>query len=204
MEINHKQTNTSNRNLTLAFIPLAVGINLGIGALVQVLKLPVFIDSVGTIIATILLGWRVGAVVGVVGFLITSLTIFPPALYFSGTQVCIAIYTHLLGKKGGFKTIPKTIFIGIGLAILAALVSAPVIYFLFGGVTGNGISAFTIYLQNIGLSKGQSVLLSGISAEIIDKTAQCLLAFFVLVSVPKFLLKRFKGGSLVENHFVTQ
>jgi len=202
MSLKQKQSLTTNRNLSLAFIPLAVGINLGIGFLVQVLKLPIFVDSVGTIIATVLLGWRVGAVVGVLGFIITSLTIFPPAIYFSGTQICIALYTHLLGKRGGFKTIPKTIFTGIGLAILAALVSAPVIYFLFGGVTGNGISVFTIYLQNSGFTKAQSVLFSGITAEIIDKTAQCLLAFFLLKSIPKFLLEKFKGGSLIENNFV--
>lgn len=202
MEVNKKQEASINRNLILAFIPLAVGINLGIGSLVQVLKLPVYIDSVGTLITTLLLGWRIGAVVGVLGFIISSLIIFPPSIYFSGTQVCIALYSYFLGRKGGFKNIPRTILTGIGLAIIATLVSAPVAYYVFGGITGNGISIFTIYLENAGLSKINAVLVSGISAEVIDKTAQCLLAFFILKSIPGFLLKKFKGGCLQENKFI--
>jgi len=203
MESSNNSTKT-NKTLTLAFIPLAVGINLGIGALVQVLKLPVFLDSIGTIIATLMLGWRVGAIVGVIGFLITSLTIFPPALYFSLTQVCIALFTHFVGKKGGFKTLFKTTGSGIIMAIIAAFVSAPVIYYLFGGITGNGISVFTIYLQSIGFAKSQSVLISGISAELIDKTTQCLIAVTILKSVPQFLISKFQGGSLKENNLIKQ
>jgi energy-coupling factor transport system substrate-specific component len=174
---------------------------LGIGALVQVLKLPIFLDSIGTIIAALMLGWRVGAVVGVFGFMITSLTIFPPAIYFSGTQIFIALFTHFAGKRGGFKSVFRTVISGIILAFIAALVSAPVIYYLFGGITGNGISAFTIYLESIGFVKSQAVLISGISAELLDKTAQCLIAYFILISIPKFLLEKFHGGSLKENGF---
>ena len=191
----------SNKILTLTFIPLAVGINLGIGALVQVLKLPVFLDSIGTIIATLLLGWRVGSIVGVLAFIITSITIFPPAIYFSGTQICIALFTHFAGKRGRFINLPKTALSGVILAFIAAIVSAPVIYYLFGGITGNGISLFTIYLESIGLYKSQAVLISGISAELIDKTAQCIIAFFILKSVPNFLLNKFEKGSIKENKF---
>lgn len=194
-----KKSTKQSRVLNLAFIPLAVGINIGIGVLVQVLKLPIFLDSIGTIIAALLLGWRIGAIVGVVGFIITSLTIFPPAIYFSGTQICIALFVHFSGKIGGFKTVLRTALSGVILAIIAALVSAPVIYYLFGGITGNGISIFTIYLESIGLVKSQAVLISGISAELIDKTAQCLIAYFILKSVPKFLLEKFRGGDLKEN-----
>jgi len=192
----------SSKALTLAFIPLAVGINLGIGALVQILKLPIFLDSVGTIIATVLLGWRIGSVVGVVGFIIMSLTIFPPAVYFSGTQICIALFTHYAGKKGGFKNLLRTSSSGFFLAIIAAFISAPVIYYLFGGITGNGISTFTIYLESIGLKKSQAVIISGLSAELIDKISQCLIVFFILKSVPKFLIEKFHGGSLKENNFI--
>lgn len=191
----------SKKSLTLVFIPLAVGINLGIGALVQVLKLPIFLDSIGTIIATLLLGWRVGAVVGVIGFIVTSVTIFPPAVYFSGTQIVIAIFIHFSGKRGGLKNISRSVITGIFLAVIAATVSAPVIYFLFGGITGNGISAFTIYLESIGFIKSKAVIISGISAELIDKTIQTVMSFFILKNVPLSLLKKFTNGSLVENRY---
>jgi len=201
---NFSKISSANRMLTLAFIPLAVGINLGIGAIVQILKLPIFLDSIGTIITALLLGWRAGAIVGVISFLITSLTIFGPAIYFSGTQVCIALFVYFSGKKSGFKNILRTTGTGIILSILAAFISAPVIYYVFGGITGNGISALTIYLQTTGLSKSQSVIISGLSAEFIDKTTQCLIAFTILKSIPQVLLSKFHGGCLKENNFITQ
>ena len=48
----------------------------------------------------------------------------------------------------------------------------------------------------------ESVLLSGISIEPIDKTIQIVLVFFILKSIPKTLLKSFTNGSLKENNFI--
>jgi energy-coupling factor transport system substrate-specific component len=199
--MNHSDKQTQ-KTLTLAFIPLAVGINLGIGALVHVLKLPIYLDSIGTIIAALMLGWRAGAIVGVVGCILISLTIIPPAVYYSGTQVCIALFAHFAGRWGGFRSVPRCVLSGLLLAVIATVVSAPVTYYLFGGITGNGISMFTIYLQSVGVGKAESVLLSGICAELIDKTTQCLTAAFILKRVPGFLLAAFQGGSLHKNFSV--
>jgi len=198
---NKRSVNTS---LKIAFIPLAVGINLGIGAIVQVLKLPVFLDSVGTIITALLLGWKAGATVGVLGFAVSSITIFPPAIYFSLTQVCIAIYVFLAGNVGGFRSFSRTIFSGLGLAVLAAIVSAPVIYYLFGGITGNGISVLTLFLEAKGLSKASAVIISGIIAEFLDKVTQCLIAVYILQRIPKTLIQQFKNKSLVSNNFIRE
>ena len=192
---------TKNKSLSLAFIPLAIGINLGIGAIVQVLKLPVFLDSIGTIIAALILGWRAGAIVGILSFAISTITIFPPSIYFSGTQLCIAIYICFIGKKGLFSSFGKVFASGAMLSVITALASAPVIYYLFGGVTGNGIGIFTIYLEGIGLPKANAVLISGFSAELIDKIAQCLIAFYILKSIPKFLLSKFNSIPLQKNGF---
>ena len=154
-----------NNSLALAFIPLAIGINIGIGIIIQVLKLPIFLDSIGTIIATLLLGWRRGSIVGVLSFLISTLTFFPPAIYFSFTQISIALFIYGVSKIGYFSSFRKVFSIGILLSFITTIVSAPVIYYLFGGVTGNGIGFFTIYLEAIGLTKATAVIISGISAE---------------------------------------
>lgn len=39
-----------------AFLPVAVAINLGVGTIVQVVKLPVFLDSIGTVMLAVLAG----------------------------------------------------------------------------------------------------------------------------------------------------
>lgn len=191
-----------NKMLALAFIPLAIAINVGIGAIVKALNLPLYVDSVGTILATLLLGWRYGVIVGVLGFVITSLFINPFAIYFIGTQVAIATYVYLMGKIGWFKNLFKTIISGIGLGIVAAIVSAPVIILVFKGATGNGAALVTSFFAQMGNQIIESIFLSGFSIEPIDKGLQVLLAYFILKSIPGSMLMQFRNGSLKKNGFI--
>lgn len=194
--------NQQSRILALTFIPLAIALNVGIGALVKALNLPLYVDSIGTIIATLLLGWRWGAVVGVLGFVITSIFINPFAIYFIGTQVAIAVFVHLVARRGWFSNVFKTILSGIGLGIVAAIVSAPVIIWIFQGATGNGSALVTSFFVQMGNQIVNSVFLSGFSIEPIDKGLQCLLAFFILKSIPGMFLKNFTKGSLKQNKMI--
>ena len=192
----------TNKRLVTTTIPLAVALNVGIGLIVYSLKLPIFLDSIGTIVGTLLLGWKRGAIIGVLSFAVMSITLFPPALWFSGTQLAIALITHFLASKGRFSSVFSSFSSGLVMAFITALVSAPVIYYLFGGVTGNGISAFTIFLESTGISKANSVLVSGFTTEFIDKTLQCLISFYLISSVPQSLLNEYSNALLHENNLV--
>ena len=187
---------------TLALIPLGIALNLALGTLVHTLKLPVYVDAVGTIAVTLLAGLRAGILVGVASFLLGGILTNPVLPWFSGTQAAIAIYTHLVARRGGFRTWLLTILAGIGLGIVAGVVSAPVIVGLFGGITGSGASLIVAFLLASGKSVLKSVVLSGLAAEPLDKTIQCLLAIWILRGLPRSLLTSFQGGSLRENGFV--
>lgn len=189
---------------TLALIPLGIALNLTLGTLVHTLKLPVYVDAVGTIAVTLLVGLRAGVAVGVLSFLLGGVLTNPVLPWFSGTQAAIAIYTYLVGNKGGFRTLPRTIISGIGLGVMAGIVSAPVITFLFGGVTGSGASLVVAFLLKSGQSLYKSVLLSGLASEPLDKTVQCLLATWLLRGLPQTILRQFRGGPLAENGFIKQ
>lgn len=196
------KTDKKDKMLALTFVPLAIAINVGIGAIVKALNLPLYLDSIGTILATVLLGWRYGAVVGILGFVITSLFINPFAIYFIGTQVAIAIYVHLICKLGWIKNVFKTLVSGIGLGIVSATVSAPVIILVFNGATGNGAALVTSFFVKMSHQIVNSIFLSGFSIEPIDKGLQMILAFYILKNIPLSLLQHFKLGCLKQNNFV--
>lgn len=200
--MNQSREIKQNKMLAIAFVPLAIALNVGIGAIVKALNLPLYIDSVGTILTTILLGWVYGSVVGVLGFVLTSVLINPLAIYFCGTQVAIALFIHLIGKIGWMKNIFRTIISGIGLGIVAAVISAPVIIFVFQGATGNGAALITSFFIKMGNQIVNSIFMAGFSIEPIDKTIQVLLAFFILKGIPKSLLEHFRTGALKKNGFV--
>ena len=196
--------NTISKELKIILIPVGIGLNLGIGALVHLLKLPVYLDAVGTIIITLLLGWKIGVATGVMSFLIGGLIVNPVMPYFIFTQAAISIYTYLIAKAGGYKNIFLQIISGIGLGIVAAIVSAPVIVYFFGGVTGSGASFVVAYLLATGDTLLKSVVLGGISVEPIDKTLQTLLAIYLIKGMPENIIDKFKNNILVKSKLVSE
>jgi len=175
----------SAKTAALALVPLGVLLNLGIGTIVHLLKLPLFVDAVGTILITLLIGWRWGAVTGVLSFLVGGLLVNPVLPWFSATQVAIALIAGLMASRGWFRTPLRTIAVGILIGICAAIVSAPVIIWLFGGITGSGSGFITSFLLASGKKIVESVVLTGLSCEPIDKTLQCLLVFWLVKSLPE-------------------
>jgi energy-coupling factor transport system substrate-specific component len=109
-----------------------------------------------------------------------------------------------MSKLGGFKNSLLTGLTGIGLGVVAAIVSAPVIILVFQGATGNGSALITSFFVKTGHQIIQSVFLSGFSIEPLDKCLQCLLAFFVLKSMPLSLLGRFNISILNKNNFLAK
>lgn len=190
---------TQQRYREIPLIALGILLNLVPAAVVSAVKLPVYVDAVGTILITLALGMRAGVVTGVLSFLIGGVTQNPVMPFFAGTQAAIAIYVHLMARHGWFRSVGRIIPCGIGLGIVAAIVSAPVIVRVFGGVTNSGASLIVSYLLASGKSVINSVVLSGLGAEPLDKTAQCLMAFWLLRGIPKSALAGLKTGSLHQN-----
>jgi len=186
----------------LALIPIGIAINIVIGTIAHWLKLPIYLDAIGTILITFIIGWKYGAITGVLSFLLAGILTNPILPFFSLTQIAIAIYIYYFIKKGAFKNIWTTLIIGIGLGIVAGLVSAPVIAYLFGGITGSGRSLITAYLIKSGENLLNSVALSGFASEPLDKTIQIFIAIGIIKSVPKPLLYKISQKELFKNLFL--
>lgn len=194
----------AERNLTLALIPTGIVLNIVLGTLVSLIKLPIFVDAVGTIIVTLLLGWRAGIIVGVASFLLMALIVNPAYVYFIGTQACIALVVHWLAVHlRSFRNIWTTALSGVAVSIVAAVVSAPVIVLVFGGVAGSGRDLITALLMNSGTQVVKAVLLSGAASEPIDKTIQVLLAAVLIRTAPRNLINRFNSKSVQRNRYLS-
>jgi energy-coupling factor transport system substrate-specific component len=189
--------------LEIVLIPLAIGINIGIGVLIKLLNLPFYLDAIGTILITLTMGLRAGLISGILSFaLMTILGLNPFAIYFVGTQAAIAVYVHLVAKIKGYKSLFTTLLSGIGLGIVAAMISAPVIVAVFGGVEGNGPGLIVAYLVKTGKTIVDSVVLKGLSIEPIDKTIQTFLAIFIIKAIPRTILKRMNSEVLLGNRLL--
>jgi len=107
----------------LALIPLAIAINIAIGQLVAVLKLPLYLDSIGTVLTGALLGPWIGLITGALSNIIwTLLGINPPAIWFAPVAAVIGLIAGFAGRWGVFqRPSPRWLSAIIGGVFLFAL-----------------------------------------------------------------------------------
>ena len=92
-----------NNTFKLIIMAMAVVINI-VGAFVAAtLKLPIFIDTIGTFLSAFLFGPISGMLTGIVTALINGLTFDPYSLYFMPVQLVIGIVAGVCYKKNLFK-----------------------------------------------------------------------------------------------------
>jgi energy-coupling factor transport system substrate-specific component len=186
----------------LSLMGMLIAFNVALGGFIHVIKLPIFLDAIGTILAAVLLGMRPAIIVGVLSFVISAAVISPVYLWFTPTQAVIAVAVALMAAKlGVFRSLPRVIPAGIALGVIAGIFSAPIIVYVFGGVAGSGRDLITASLVSTGQQIYKAVLLSGAASEPVDKLLQMLAAFFILRALPKRVLQPFQNPVLEKNGF---
>lgn len=181
--------------LTLVLIPVAIAINLAVGQLVIAIKLPLYLDSIGTVLVGVLVGPWAGALTGVISNIIWTATgWFPQAIAWAGVAALIGILAAFFKKGGWMDGAFKAGLSGLITGIIAALLSAPIAAFVFGGVTGTGtdvlVAAFsgTFGLDILGANMAQ-----GVVSDPIDKVVTFLIVWALLKALPERLQVRFSS-----------
>ena len=90
----------------LVLIPIAVGINLIGGTLCSALKLPLFLDMIGTIVVACLSGPWVAALTGLLTNLFLALVANPVYLPYAAVSVLCAVGRRLYGQG---RTVPQEV-----------------------------------------------------------------------------------------------
>ncbi len=176
----------------LVLVRLGVAVNLVIGQIVAALLLPVYLDSVGTILVAALVGPRAAIAAGLTSQLLAAVLSGNFAwLPFALVQVVIALYAAAAARLGLFRRLASAALAGLGLGFVAASVSAPISYFVFGGVTAGGVTAVTTVLRALGAPLGVAVAAASYATDLLDKTIACALVSAVLRSLPRTLAARF-------------
>ena len=191
----------SNRQISL--MGMLIALNVAIGGFVHVIKLPVFLDAIGTIVAVIMLGRLPGVIVGVLSFVVAAALVSPVYLWFIGTQAILALVVYEFAARFAvFSSWSRIIPAGLVLGVVTGIVSAPVIVYAFSGVAGSGRDLITAALLSTGEQIGKAVLLSGAASEPVDKVAQMVIAFLLIRALPRRTLEPFRNPVLEKNGLI--
>ncbi len=176
----------------LVLVRLGVAVNLVIGQIVAALLLPVYLDSVGTILVAALLGPRAAIAVGLVSQVLSAVISGNFSwLPFALVQIVIALYASAAARLGLFRHLATAVPAGLVLGLMAASLSAPISYFVFGGVTAGGVTVVTTMLRTLGIPLREAVASASYATDLLDKAIACGLVAVILRALPRTLAARY-------------
>ncbi|EMT6381561.1 ECF transporter S component [Providencia rettgeri] len=185
----------SSRTLTL--IVFSIAINMVIGQLSSMLKLPIFLDSIGTLICALLAGPWVALLSGLLTNLLWGLLSGPIAAAFAPVAMMIGLSAGLLARAGGFRTLPRVVLSGVVITFALLIVAVPIRTYLFAGTTGSGADFFVAYFHAVGDNLLESVAITVLGANIADKVASAIIAWLLVRQLPERVQRNYPNMAKV-------
>jgi energy-coupling factor transport system substrate-specific component len=174
-----------------ALVPAAVAINLVTGGIVKELSLPVYLDTIGTVMIAVLTGAWPAILVGTLSQLLLGLLTGYQYLPFVVIQWLLATLVAMAARHHGFASYARATASGLVAGALCGTASAVISYTLFRGSTGGGVSWITAALRSTGMPLTAAVTISSSSTDLVDKTIVVLVTATVLRNLPRRVLARF-------------
>jgi energy-coupling factor transport system substrate-specific component len=172
--------------LAIVLIPVCIGINWAGRSIDKALNLPIFLDSIGTVLGGLLAGPWVGAISGFVANFINAGTVDPIAAWYSIVSIGIGFAAGIAGYLGWQKRLPAG-WIGLWILIflVASIISTPINIGLFGGQSGVwfGDGIYTALVKG-GMPTWIASYLDEASVDIIDKLIAVLVAILIYQGLP--------------------
>ena len=179
----------------ILIIPVCVAVNFVGGQLAGLLKLPMYLDTIGTIFASLLCGPWVGAVAGGLTNVVTGIA-NPTNFAFIPVNIIAGLVTGFLARKNMFIKTWKWLLAMFIMAWVSIIVSAPIVVLVYGGVTGGGTSLITA----AALAAGANIWAAFFGTEgvfqVLDRIISFLICWAVIKVIPTRNLIKFSLGEL--------
>ncbi|MCH8564104.1 histidine kinase [Nesterenkonia sp. YGD6] len=176
----------------LALMPVMIALNIATGQIVGTMTpIPLYLDSLGTVIIGVIAGPAAGALTGILTNVIWGVTINPTVIAFTAGAAFIGAAAGWAARLGGFRRIWWAVIAGALAGIPAGLIATPVAAFIYGGGLGVGTGSVVAALQGAGASMLGAATIQGLGSDIADKAIIFALAFLVIAALPSRLRSRF-------------
>lgn len=179
--------------MAILLIPVSVAINIVCGQLVGALKLPIYLDSIGTVLSAILAGPWVGAATGLLSNVING--VFDASyLPYTFVSIAVGLVAGFMARRQWFISPWKVAISGVVIGIVSTVIGTPITAYVYGGVTGSGNTFITGVLMATGKNLITAVTTSVLLSNLIDKVITVFIVFFIVEVIPVRHLSKFSLG----------
>lgn len=168
-------------------IPLGVAINFVGGQIATSLGLPIYLDSIGTIIVSAIMGPWIGATSGILFNIISSLVRGNiMASLFALCNLGSGLIVGYMARYGKYKKAWHIVVATLLVSLWNAVVAAPIAMVVYGGIDSNvGTNLMIVGLQALGNDLMGAAFLARIPANLVDKGIACVIAWIILRKLPE-------------------
>lgn len=169
-------------------VPVMAALNIVGGTINSFLKLPVFLDMIGTMVVATALGPWWGALTGIITNTAGSFTMGPVMIPFALSNVVGAlVWGYGIRNFGLGKSFGRLVLLGVLVGIFVQLMASPIVVFVFGGATGHSSDVLVATFAAAGQSLIVASLLAGITGSIADKMIATFVGLAILRALPSGL-----------------
>jgi len=179
--------------LAIQLIPVGVAINVVGYQLSTILKLPLFLDQIGTTLVAIIAGPWVGVVAGGLSNIVNGM-LNPVAIAFFPVSMSVGLITGFLSRWKFYTNIFGIIFAFFAHNIIPSFVGSISTIFVFGGVTGTGLDFITGAILASGKELFYSVFSSNLLSGILTSGVTIAISLLIIKSIPPRFLTKMKYG----------
>lgn len=173
----------------LGLIPVALVINIVVGQIVGSTGLPLYLDSVGTMLVAALAGPVAGLATGALSSVVWGV-FNPMALPFAaGSGLTGLLAGYAIHRFKSFEHPWRIIPAGAIMGVIVGMLSAPVAAFVYGGTAGVGTGAVVSAFRAMGNSLLEAVTLQSLASDPLDKIVVLFIVWGIIKVLPASIVK---------------
>lgn len=168
-------------------IPIGVAINYIGGLIASSLGLPIYMDSIGTVIVAAIMGPWIGAISGALYNVVSGLIGGNiPGMLFAICNIGSGLIVGYMSRFGLFKKWWHIVIATVLVSLWNAGTGSPIAMVVYGGIDSNlGTNVLIASMQAIGQDLGTAAFWARVPTNLVDKGIACVIAWVILLKLPE-------------------
>jgi energy-coupling factor transport system substrate-specific component len=176
-----------NSSFIVAMIPAGIALNWVANSIVEMLKLPIFLNNIGTVLNAIVLGPFWGVVTALMTNTILGLIVRWTYVPFALVGALVGFLAYIFFKKGWYTKLWKVLAAGAITGTVGSVLATFISVYVFGGFSGHANDVITAGLIAGGKQIFSAAFISNLPTTIIDK----VLTFWIVWTILKIFPIRY-------------
>ncbi|MBQ3376131.1 MAG: ECF transporter S component [Erysipelotrichaceae bacterium] len=192
-----KKSSIKDDFTTLSIILILIGITANVigGKLAYILHLPMYLDTIGTIFASIVAGPWIGAITGLLSNVVNGI-MDPIYFWFIPVNIITGLITGFLSRAGWFTKWEKGLLATFIQAVASSIASTILAVLVFNGIIDSGTSIISEAMIRTGHNIWTAVGMVELIWTIIDRIISWLISLGICNVIPNRTLLKFPLGHL--------